>query len=607
MRYKLVTFGAAQLLRPDTGEPLRVPDLSIALLAYLHDQRGPVSRRELAQFLWPHAREAAPTNLRSLLRRLTNALPAEGEHLLDVDDRHVSIRQGVVECEIDILSPVSPATDLAALSDRVTKQFLPSYGQGSERLDLWVRDVRNRMLVALRQAFFEATKAQDDEATKSAAKRAAFVLLEHNPEDEDVRARLLHGTTAVSSPRPTARVMGDAYLRDAGTEGAGNAGTASLPPRLALLPPDESGLAVKQQSVSNALIEDLTIDLCASRSVSVIAPYTSEQIKAARDKAEALRRHQVHFALDTRRSGDYLFAQLIFLPADEVIWAARFAVTPDGLLEQRRQIADMIRSVIAQRVEQKAAQTVDFQASPEAYFAYLRGLRSLSSVSLPSVRRARRYFREALDHQRGFALGLAGVARTLSLEWVLTARGDTELLLEAERLTSAAVDRDETCSGALKELGVSQLYMGKIDESLDALKRAESVSPHYADALCSYADSLNHGSRPDAAYEKIMAAMELNPLSPDTYLWTAAGASYFLGEHERALSHIERMRDPNPASRLAAACWGMLGNAAKARACRLKVMRDNPDFDVEKWLAMIPHKESWQTELYREGLLKAGF
>lgn len=607
MRYRLITFGAGQLLWPDAEKPLRVPELSIVLLAYLYDRNGPISRRELAQFLWPHAREAAPTNLRSLLRRLTAALPSEGRHLVGVDDRHVSIRREMVECEIDSLSASSPASDLSALTERVARQFLPSYGKGSERLDIWVRDVRNRMLVTLRQAFFETTKAQGDDATKAAAKRAAFVLLEHNPDDEDVRARLLNGAKTVPTLRPATRVTAGSYLGDPDRESSGTSGTTNLPPRLALLPPDESGLAVRQQSVSNALIEDLTIDLCASRSVSVIAPYTSEQIKASRDKAEALRRHQVHFALDTRRSGDYLFAQLIFLPADEVIWAARFSVNPDGLLEQRRQIADMIRAVIAQRVEQKSAQTVDFQASPDAYFAYLRGLRSLSSVSLPAVRRARRYFREALDHQRGFALGLAGVARTLSLEWVLTARGDTELLLEAERLASTAVDRDETCSGALKELGVSQLYMGKIDESLDALERAEAVSPHYADALCSYADSLNHGSKPEAAYEKIIAAMELNPLSPDTYLWTAAGASYFLGEHERALAFIERMRDPNPASRLAAACWGMLGNAAKARACRMKVMRDNPDFDVEKWLVMIPHKESWQTELYREGLLKAGF
>jgi len=67
------------------------------------------------------------------------------------------------------------------------------------------------------------------------------------------------------------------------------------------------------------------------------------------------------------------------------------------------------------------------------------------------------------------------------------------------------------------------------------------------------------------------------------------------------------MRDPRPASRLAAASWAMLGNLAKAKTYRLRTLRDNPNFDLDAWLAMVPLKEKWQTERYREGLLKAGF
>ncbi len=101
--------------------------------------------------------------------------------------------------------------------------------------------------------------------------------------------------------------------------------------------------------------------------------------------------------------------------------------------------------------------------------------------------------------------------------------------------------------------------------------------------------------------------MELNPISPDTYYWTAAGASYFLREYEQALAYINRMHDSGPAARLAAASLGMLGDAARAREYRMHVLRNNPDFNLERWLEMIPHRERWQTELYREGLTRAGF
>ena len=67
------------------------------------------------------------------------------------------------------------------------------------------------------------------------------------------------------------------------------------------------------------------------------------------------------------------------------------------------------------------------------------------------------------------------------------------------------------------------------------------------------------------------------------------------------------MRDNAPASRLAAASWAMLGEPAKARSWRKRALADNPDFNLERWLAMVPHREAWQTELYREGLVKAGF
>ena len=37
--------------------------------------------------------------------------------------------------------------------------------------------------------------------------------------------------------------------------------------------------------------------------------------------------------------------------------------------------------------------------------------------------------------------------------------------------------------------------------------------------------------------------------------------------------------------------------APRARACRLRVLKNNPDFNLARWLGMIPHREPWQTEL----------
>lgn len=270
-------------------------------------------------------------------------------------------------------------------------------------------------------------------------------------------------------------------------------------------------------------------------------------------------------------------------------------------------MAAAIKGAVSRLVHNHAHRAEHFTERPEAYFAYLRGIQCLTDLTLPSVRKARRHFREALDQERHFGMALAGISRTLSLEWILTARGDEDLLRQAETLALKAMEKNNELADAYKELGVSRLYLGKIDESVEALSSAELLSPHYADVLYSHADSLVHAGDPKASLDKILHAMDLNPAAPDAYLWTAAGASFFLHSYEEAVGYIQRMRDSSAADRLAAACWGMLGDIARARRCRNRVLKDNPGFDLERWLQLIPIKEQWQRDLYHSSLKSAGF
>jgi tetratricopeptide (TPR) repeat protein len=181
------------------------------------------------------------------------------------------------------------------------------------------------------------------------------------------------------------------------------------------------------------------------------------------------------------------------------------------------------------------------------------------------------------------------------------------LLQLAETNALKAIERDATLPGGYRELGVTKLYLGDVDESLAALSLAEELSPHFADVIYSHADTLVHASRPKDALAKIQRAMSLNPISPDAYFWCAAGASYFLEQYEDAIGYVEAMKDRAPAHRIAAASCAMMGDRKRAQFYRQRSESLNPVFDLEKWLSVVPFKEQWQKELYREGLLKAGF
>ncbi len=596
MVFRLATLGRCNL-EDELGNVLNVPTQALLISAYLFDIGRPVARRDVANLFWPGNGEAALTNLRSTLRRFALATK-NGPPLIIADANTLSLDRQVVACDLDFVRISDPLERLSAVCGAVAMQFLPFAGEGKTALDIWVRDVRLRLLGTLRALFMDISGSPELRSKAHAdLNRAAVLLLEAAPQDHAIRQQLSSGL----GPQPVSAMPRLPTMRQ------DNAVDHLAQPRIALLPPHTSKEASRDGSIANALIEDLTIGLCSSHLVSVVAPYTSERIQASKDKAAVLEKHNVVYALDSRRNDTHLFVQLIFTPTEEIIWAERFELSPFSIASHRTTITLAIQSELMNRIGLHQGAVGDFSRRPEAYFLYLKGLQSLSGVSLPSIRRARKYFKEALEYGGDLPEALAGMSRTLSLEWVLTTRGDGDLLAKAQYFADRAVEQNSGYSGGFKELGVSRLFMGQFDESLAALSQAEELSPQYADVLCSHADSLIHGADPVTAMVKIKQAIALNPISPDLYYWTAAGASYFVEEYDDALDYLGKMSDKRAASRLAAACCGMLGELDKARLFRARVFEDNPDFDLERWLAVIPNKEQWQTDMYREGLKRAGF
>ncbi|MGQ3295577.1 MAG: hypothetical protein ACT6U0_25665, partial [Shinella sp.] len=475
---------------------------------------------------------------------------------------------------------------------------------GNRALTSWIALQRTAHAALLRGALLDGKASEG--TTRHARSAAALRLLEGNPDDEDVRA-VLTGRQAVSTSLMTFRQP----ARVLTPEDVDIALPRQNPPRVVLLPPVTTLAARTAARFSEALIEDVTIGLCALRSISIIAPHTAAQISLQADRAVTYERHKISYILETRLrdEGDRhtLFAQLIFFGSDEVIWADRFPLSAEGLARSRQMIAHQIAGAIATEVERNELVRSDYERDADAYRSFLVGQGQLKNLDLRDIRRARKSFREALQASSGFAPAIGGLARSYFLEWLVTARGDQDLLRQAELHAEQAIRADERLPSGYRELGVVKLYARQFDESAAYLDRAEALSPHYANVIASYADTLVQASRPDVGLEKIKHAIELNPLPPDEYFWTAAGASYSLGHYQQALDYIARMKDRAPADRLSAASWSMLGDMKKARQFIRRTYDIHPNFDLDSWMAIVPFKEEWQRKHYYDGLKKAGF
>lgn len=649
MTFSLQTFGQLQLLDAE-GEAVPFPEKGLLILAYLLTApEGSAQRTTLAQFLWGDAnKEVSLVNLRSTISRIKSRQDELRADFFSFTGSTVSLGQTTVSSDLLSLHKEEFEAPLIWLKRLVTlfnRTFLPGINCQSREFDVWLiqRKIYHSTLLKglLKETSQSATTPKDEEILKNAA-----ILIFHtepeNPETLKFLVQIFNAEEEVEYFRKYLEQRKQSLSRGLSHLGANLSAQSdvkerepkrvstldSVPPpsfsepekalkiavpRLALLPPTNLHRDPMVAVVASSLIEDITIGFCALNSLEIIAPHTAVRIgKTSDDKPNVFERYDITYVLDTRLSSLdddnlSLFVQLTYVNNSEIVWAERYNLESLSLLDRRRDLLRQITLSVAGRIESHQITRPYFERSAAAYHRYLVGRHYLNRLTLQNLRRSRKELRGALQEDANFAPALSSIARTYSKEWLLTARGDMDLLETAAEYATRAIAARRDFADGYRELGVTKLLMGKIEESAQTLEVAETLSPHYADIIADHADTLNHLSRPDLALQKLERAMELNPLGPDSYLWTAAGASYSLGKFNDALAYIDKMVDSDLADRLSAASWAMLGDEKKSRFFVRRALEANPHFDIDKWLAVVPFKEQWQKDIYREGLKKAGF
>jgi DNA-binding SARP family transcriptional activator/TolB-like protein len=603
---QLTTFGPLALTEHGKGD-LPLPRKALLCAAYLAANHNlDPSREHLATILWPGDPGTARLNLRKMIERVRQCEAQGWQNPFEISASALRV-SGNVKADFDAFTTdLDSIEKLRATRQLIERPFLNVAGLSGTLL-AWIERQKQDYWWQFREIFVEATSHATQRSDWMTVREGGKLLLEYDPADEAVAQILLEAHQQVTGNAEAVRLQAQPRRQMVALipQDTSLIVAQSELPRIVLLPPTLGDNA--HSGIATALIDDITIGLCSLRNAAVVAPYTAARIREHVDKLGQLETHSISYVVDTKISEEGLFAQMVFLPADAVLWAERFPLTGGSLVSRRKEVAGLIVAAISDHLGKSVGQLSEYRTQPEVYRSYLVSTQHLNTYTLPGMRRARNALKDTLKLRGDFAPALAGLSRTFSWEWVLTARGDSELLVQAEALARQAVSVSPDLAAAHRDLGLSLLYRGDVDESLQSFHEAERLSPHFADALCGYADALVHASKPAEGLEKIIKAMSLNPESPDDYRWIAAGASFFLGNFMDAVSHIESMADGSSARRLLAASYAMAGDMGRARMHRRKAQELNPSFEVEKWLSILPVREKWQKDVYREGLLKAGF
>lgn len=653
MPFTLETFGGTRLLGP-AGDLAAFPEkglLAMVVLASRPSSR--MARSELSSFLWAvsgYDSGAPLSNLRQLLSRVKARQLELGVEFLEIGPSDVALRRDDIVFDFDPVpqgDATNPTARLEQLLQTIRGQFLFGADVSSEIMQPWLLERRDFWIGELGSAL-EMAAAEHSDANSALIKTAAHRLIELDAYSE-VAYRVLVCAYVLERRSSQARVVFDRYRHQLRSElgvqpspdmlrlaaslfgekpevpamsvapprpGAPPDAETATPrrpklPRLLLLPP-RSDEGLRGWSPISALIEDVTIGLCRAQTMAIVAPHTARHISASlQETSDLLRHHDVSYVLETniqRRSREaFLYAALVHVADDEILWSESFPADQERFPAVYEQLIARIVSETASSIERTELAKIHTVEKPAAYQNFLLGRHSLSVPDLPYIRRARKFFRAALQDLPEYPAAIAGLARTEHLEWLITARGDRDLLRSAEAHAMDAIRMGADDAGGYHQLGVTKLYQGQFSESIEAFTEAEKRAPSYADLLADHADTLVHAADPALALDKIKRAIELNPLCPDLYWWTAAGAYFCLENYSESIVCIDRMTDQSKAGRLAAAAYAMIGDQRNARKITRRTLLVYPEFTVDGWLSMLPIRENWKREMLREGMMKAGF
>jgi TolB-like protein/Tfp pilus assembly protein PilF len=178
-------------------------------------------------------------------------------------------------------------------------------------------------------------------------------------------------------------------------------------------------------------------------------------------------------------------------------------------------------------------------ASVQAYDHYLRGRHFWNARGADNIRRAIRYFDQAIDADPDFARAYAARAIAYALLPEYTDASPADALEKTRADARRALAIDTTLAEAHTGLALASVHNRDWDTAESSYKKAISLDPRYPTAHQWYGELLYNTSRLDSSVAETRRARQLDPLAP--ILATAHTYSLFIARrYDEALAEAKR-------------------------------------------------------------------
>ena len=352
----------------------------------------------------------------------------------------------------------------------------------------------------------------------------------------------------------------------------------------------------EQGYFADGVVEEITTALSRFKTIFVIARNSSFTYKGkAVDVKQIGRELGVRYALEgsVRRAANRvrITAQLIDAVSGVHLWADRFDGATEDIFDLQDQVTTSVVGAITPTVERAEIGRAVLKPteSLDAYDHYMRGIASQYQWTNEATSEALRHYYKAIELDPKFASAYALATSCLSWRkmngWTTDpAQEITETKRLAERATQLGQDDAEVlCYSG----GALAFVVGEIEEGIALIDRALRLNPNLKDAwLTSGLLRMLLGDW-NMVIDHFARAMRLSPFEPTLFMmltgtaagyfftgrydeaatwaaksigenskymtawWTAAASNALLGRQEQAQDALARLRQLDPAIRLA--------------------------------------------------------
>ena len=398
----------------------------------------------------------------------------------------------------------------------------------------------------------------------------------------------------------------------------------SLPdsPSIAVLPFNNMSADPEQEFFSDGITEDIITALSKIAGLLVVARNSTFTYKGkAVDIRQVSREQGVRYVLEgsVRKAGNRvrINAQLIDATTGHHLWAERY----DRLLEDIFAVQDEITKEVTIALDVRLSggeQTLMWSSGTESLEAWELARQAMDYINRNTSDLSDQplvWCQRALELDPEYAWAWVAMGYGYHLRVDAEARLNPGKIEDAElRLAldcgQKALALDSSCTDAYALLSICYLTKGDYDQAIAMSVKAVKLAPSHAENLAVSAIVHNKFGQPEKALELVKKAMRYCPIYPLWYLWVLGMAYRYTDQTDAAISTFETAISRGlsfvSVHVSLASTYGELDRLEEAKKPVSEILRQNPDFSIERYMAGLSYKNPSDMERFEDGLRKVG-